>query len=106
MKYRIYGAVAVGFVALLAALPLTAHHEILAKFDDKKSMTLRGTVTKVDWANPHVHIFMNVQNGNNVSNWAVELESTVDLGRAVWSGCTRSDDARHGGGCDNRRRVG
>src|SRR5215510_8168127 len=85
MKYRIYGVIAVGFSAFLAAQPLLAHHEILAKFDDKKPMTLRGTVTKLDWANPHVHIFMNVQSGNNVANWAVELESPVDLGRAGWT---------------------
>jgi Family of unknown function (DUF6152) len=85
MKCRVYGLVAVGFAAFLASRPLFAHHEILAKFDDKKPMTLRGTVTKVDWANPHVHIFMNVQNGNNIANWAVELESPVDLGRAGWT---------------------
>src|SRR5215813_7575285 len=85
MKYRVYGALAVGFIAFLAVQPLFAHHEILAKFDDKKPMTLRGTVTKLDWANPHVHIFMNVQNGNSVDNWAVELESPVDLGRAKWT---------------------
>src|SRR5438552_10822053 len=85
MKYRIYGLLAVGFAIFLAARPLIAHHEILAKFDDKKPMTLRGTVTKVDWANPHVHIFMNVPSGNNVANWAVGLESTVYLGRAGWA---------------------
>src|SRR5213594_2338863 len=85
MKYRVYGILAVGFGAFLAARPLVAHHEILAKFDDKKPMTLKGTITKVDWANPHVHIFMNVQNGNAVANWAVELESPVDLGKAGWT---------------------
>src|SRR5262245_24424869 len=85
MKYRVYGLLAVGVGLILAARPLVAHHEILAKFDDKKPMTLKGTVTKVDWANPHVHLFMNVGSGNTVANWAVELESTVDLGRAGWS---------------------
>jgi hypothetical protein len=85
MTYRVYGLLAVGFGAFLAARPLIAHHEILAKFDDKKATTLRGTVTKVDWANPHVHIFMNVQAGNTLTNWAVELESPVDLGRAGWN---------------------
>src|SRR6185503_17719299 len=85
MNYRVYGLLAVGFCAFLAARPLIAHHEILAKFDDKKTMTLRGTVTKVDWANPHVHLFMNVQSGNNVANWAVELESPVDLGKGGWT---------------------
>src|SRR5262249_55585521 len=85
MKYRIYGLLAVGLGTYFAARPLLAHHEILAKFDDKKAMTLRGAVTKLDWANPHVHIFMNVQNGNAVANWAIELESPVDLGRANWT---------------------
>ena len=42
MKYRVYGLLTVGFGAFLAALPLLAHHEILAKFDDKKPMTLKG----------------------------------------------------------------
>jgi len=85
MKYRVYGLVAVGFGALLAAAPLVAHHEILAKFDDKKPVTLKGTITKVDWANPHVHLFMNVQTGNVLANYAVELESPVDLGRGGWT---------------------
>src|SRR5437660_12860436 len=85
MTHRIYGLVAVGVLALLAARPLAAHHEILAKFDDKKPITIRGTVTKLDWANPHVHIFMNVGTGASVANWAVELESPVDLGRAGWT---------------------
>ncbi len=55
------------FVASLAALVLAAavtvvaHHEILAKFDDKKPVTLSGVVTLVDWRNPHVHVFMDVQ---------------------------------------------
>src|SRR6516162_2944413 len=84
MKYRVYGWLAVGFITFLTTQPLLAHHEILAKFDDKKPMTLKGTVTKLDWANPHVHIFMNVTSGNSVANWAVELESPVDLGRAGW----------------------
>src|SRR5262249_2269053 len=86
MTYRIYGVLAVvGLGAFLTARPLFAHHEILAKFDDKKTTTLKGTVTKLDWANPHVHIFMNVQNGNSLANWAVELESPVDLGRGGWT---------------------
>jgi hypothetical protein len=68
--------------ASLLILPLSAHHEITAKFDPSKTQTLRGIVTNVDWANPHAHIFMNVGTGNNLVNWAVELESVVDLQRA------------------------
>ena len=68
MKSGICGLLpAVGLGVLLAAAPLVAHHAIQAKFDDKKPMTLKGLVTKVDWLNPHVHVFMNVQDGNTVN---------------------------------------
>jgi hypothetical protein len=70
---------------LLAAVPLTAHHEILAKFDDHKPVTLSGVVTLVDWRNPHVHIFMNVRTGEQVANWAIELESPLDLQQGGWN---------------------
>ena len=71
---------------MLAAVPLTAHHEILAKFDDKKPVTLSGVVTLVDWRNPHVHVFMNVKDARNqVLNWAIELESTIDLQKSGWT---------------------
>ncbi len=79
-----------GCVAVLLALaPLGAHHVIAAKFDSAKKVTLRGPVTEVDWANPHVHVFINVAgpDGRPV-NWAIELESTVDLHREGW---TRND---------------
>ena len=74
---RVFAAALAGL--LLATVPLIAHHEILAKFDDKKPMTLNGVVTLVDWRNPHVHVFMNVKDAKNeVLNWAVELESPID----------------------------
>ena len=86
MKSGICGLLpAVGLGVLLAAAPLVAHHAIQAKFDDKKPMTLKGLVTKVDWLNPHVHVFMNVQDGNTVNNWAIELESPVDLQKSGWN---------------------
>jgi len=69
----------------LAAVPLRGHHEILAKFDDHKPVTLTGVVTLVDWKNPHVHVFMNVRAGNQVANWAIELESPIDLQHSGWT---------------------
>jgi hypothetical protein len=77
-------ALAIGLV-ILAPAPAVAHHEILAKFDQNKTMTLRGIVTLVDWKNPHVHLFMNVQEGNRTVRWAVELESPIDLGQNGWT---------------------
>src|SRR5437867_5327620 len=84
MKYGVYGVAAVALGAFISVNTALAHHEILGKFDDKKPMTLKGTVSKVDWANPHVHIFINVPAGPTVNNWAVELESPVDLQKAGW----------------------
>jgi len=70
---------------LLAGARLMAHHEILAKFDDHKPVTLNGIVTLVDWRNPHVHVFINVADAATVVNWAIELEGPIDLERSGWS---------------------
>ena len=62
-----------------------AHHPISAKFDDDQSMALNGIVTKVDWRNPHAHIFVNVKDAEgNTVNWAVEVESPVILQQNGW----------------------
>jgi len=83
--------------AALAALILTAgasarlvaHHEILAKFDDSKRVTLKGVVTLIDWRNPHVHVFINVPRGTGQpANWAIELESPIDLQKSGWNRAT------------------
>lgn len=74
-----------GLGVLLTAIPLLAHHNISGKFDPAKTRTLNGVVTRLDWANPHVHILMDVVEGNTVRNWAVELESTLDLERSGWN---------------------
>ncbi len=70
--------------AMLAAMPLLAHHTISAKFDPAKTSTLSGLVSNVDWRNPHVHVLMNVRQGQRVTSWAVELESVLDLERSGW----------------------
>jgi len=87
MKNRVSAAVlaAALLAALGSAVPLLAHHEILAKFDDTKPMTITGVVSDVDWKNPHVHVFVNVKKGTDAENWAVELESILDLTRNGWN---------------------
>jgi hypothetical protein len=79
-------AAAVAAAAALAfhASTALAHHEITAKFDETKHETLKGIVTSVDWRNPHVHLFMNVTTEAGISNWAVELESTIALQKSGW----------------------
>jgi hypothetical protein len=84
MKHRFAGLFALAF-GVVAVATLAAHHEILAKFDDKKPVTLRGIVTRVDWLNPHVHLFINVKDASTTVTWAIELESAVDLQRGGWN---------------------
>lgn len=70
---------------IILCTPLLAHHEISGKFDPTKGVTLNGQVTRVDWVNPHVHVLMNVTSGGKTANWAVELESPLDLERSGWN---------------------
>ena len=79
----------IGAALLVASTTGIAHHAISAKFDDKKPTTLNGIVTLVDWRNPHVHVFMNVKDAKGeVMNWAVEIESPINLESNGWTEAT------------------
>ncbi len=66
------------------APPLGAHHVAAAKFDPERPVRFEGRVTKVDWANPHVHVFVDVEAPGGVANWAIELESRASLEASGW----------------------
>jgi hypothetical protein len=85
MRKVFFGVATAGLGIVFALLPAMAHHEISAKFDLTKKQQLTGIVTGVDWANPHVHIFLNTRDASgNLTNWAIELESPVDLHNGGW----------------------
>lgn len=88
MKFRTLDLITAAIVVLLSTVPASAHHAVGAKFDTTKTVTLKGTVTLVDWTNPHVHVFMNVEEAGRLTNWAIELESPVDLQRSGWNRTT------------------
>ena len=70
----------------LAAMPVWAHHELAAEFDDQRPVTLKGTVTKFEWNNPHVYFFVDVQDARgSIANWALELASPSELKNSGWS---------------------
>jgi hypothetical protein len=70
-------------IALLAALPLAAHHSAAAEFDITKPVTLKGVVTKAEWINPHAWLHMDVKDADgNVVQWLVELAAPLFLKRA------------------------
>ena len=72
-------------VLALVALPTQAHHSIAAAFDETKTVTLKGTVTKWEWLNPHVYLFMDVAGtGGRTTNWAIEYDGTLELKRVGW----------------------
>jgi hypothetical protein len=67
------------------AVPLLAHHSGAAVFDSSKHFEFKGTVTKVEWTNPHAHFFMDVKDASGkVTNWNLELASPNVLVRNGW----------------------
>ena len=58
---------------LLAAMPVSAHHSFAAEFDSAQPITLTGTVTMMEWINPHawIHIAVKKPDGK-VENWEIE----------------------------------
>jgi hypothetical protein len=81
-------AVLVGAVALSAAAgaPLSAHHSFAAEFDAKQPVLFKGTVTKMEWINPHVWIHMNVTQPNGKTEaWMVEGGAPTVLFRRGFS---------------------
>ena len=66
--------------AALNTGPLFAHHSFAAEFDDKKPITIKGTLTKVELTNPHGWLYLNVKDKEgNVENWAVETGAPLAL---------------------------
>jgi hypothetical protein len=70
---------------LISAVSAPAQHTLAAKFDLKKPLTLTGTVTQVDWANPYVHVLMKVPGQPLPTLWAVEVEGPITLSDNGWS---------------------
>jgi len=70
-----------------AAAPALAHHSLQSEYDINQSITLKGTVTKVDWVNPHVYVYLDVKDDKGaVTKWAV---TTLPPGNLRRGGLTR-----------------
>ena len=87
MRSRLFGVVAgAAFVVAAAVVPVIAHHSFAAEFDAKKPVKLRGTVTKMEWINPHswVHIEVKTPDGK-VEQWMIEGGAPNALLRRGWN---------------------
>lgn len=67
------------------ALPLAAHHSFGAEYDTSKPISLTGTITKIDWTNPHSFLFLDVKDDKGeVVNWKLEGYPPGVLYRTGW----------------------
>ena len=70
---------------LLSGTLVTAHHAFSSEYDENKVVTFKGTVTKIEWTNPHARFFIDVVNQDKtVTNWSFELASPNSLTREGW----------------------
>ena len=82
--------VAIGVVS--SGLSIAAHHSFAAQYDRNKPITLKGAITKLEWANPHIYFYVDVVDHGATANWAIEGGAPSTLYRAGW----RKDSAKVG----------
>jgi len=83
MKSRsVVAAAAMVCGLLLCAMPLSAHHSFAAEWDSKNCREFTGTLTRIDWQNPHPYFYMDIKDANGkVETWSFQAYSPVTLRR-------------------------
>jgi hypothetical protein len=71
---------------LLSAAPAWSHHAFATEFDANKPVKMKGIVTKIDWANPHVWFYLNIKADNGtIENWGFEMGGPNSLRTSGWT---------------------
>ena len=72
MKFKLLAHVMAG-VGLFATAPAWAHHSFAAEYDSAQLITLKGTISKVEWTNPHIYVYLDVRDANGkITTWSLE----------------------------------
>ena len=109
MSYRTAVCLVLGTILLAGSA--WAHHNMSAIFDFNDRVTLSGTLTKVDWRNPHIELIMDAKQGEQVQSWSLEgpppsffrardiNKSDVEaaIGKAVTAEASRARDGSRAG---------
>jgi len=82
VRMKVPFAIAAALLSMIVGLPASAHHSFAAEFDASKAIRVSGTLTKIDWANPHIYFYLDVkEDGGNVVKWSCEAGSPGALSR-------------------------
>lgn len=85
-------ALLLSIAVLTSGLSVAAHHSFAAQYDRTKPITLKGTINRVEWANPHIYFYIDVAEAGGIAHWAIEGGAPSTLYRAGW----RKDSAKVG----------
>jgi len=84
LKFR--AALITAFALFGTVAPILAHHSFAAEYDSTKTVTVKGTINKLAWVNPHAYVYVDVKDASGkVTTWAFESLSPNALSRQGWN---------------------
>ena len=83
---RTFGIIVAGLGLLCLTVPIAAHHGFDTEYDSNKTITGTGVVSKVEWTNPHMHVYIDVTDASGkVTTYNLELTSPNAIQRLGWN---------------------